>query len=139
MRKKGQSLIFEQMILFSIGVTIFVICFAVFNIYQNYFVSLSLHDQLAQMKGWISSHIIRLVQHEDTDSSIILEIPKRIGGEEYNITLDNSGIHVISLYSEVTKESSLYGISNKYILSGYIRSTERRFIIYKKGNEIIIS
>ena len=49
--RKAQSVIFEQVILFGIGVAIFIICFAIFNIYQNYFMTISLNDQLGQMKS----------------------------------------------------------------------------------------
>lgn len=137
--RKAQTVIFEQMILFAIGVSIFITCFAVFNMYQGYFVSLSMNDQLGQMKNWVSSHILRLIQNEDSNSSIILEIPRRIGGEEYEIQISADGINVTSLLTMTSKKSPLFNLDEKYGFSGTANSIKRRFIIYKKGNEIIIS
>ena len=137
--RKAQSVIFEQVILFGIGVAIFIICFAIFNIYQNYFMTISLNDQLGQMKSWVSSYILRLAENDEANSSIILEIPKRIGGEEYMIQLSDEGINVTSLLSRTEKKSTLFNLNKEYKLSGEIQSFRRRFILYKKGNEIIIS
>ena len=138
-QKKAQSLIFEQVILFSIGVVIFIICFAVFNIYQNYYSSVSINDQMDQLRSWVSSNIIKLIENREANSSIILEIPRRLAGEEYEIEISNEGIRVMSLMSMMSKETPLFNISSQYALSGKVVSTGRRFIIYKRGNEIIIS
>ena len=138
-QRKSQTVIFEQVILFGIGVSIFLTCFVFFNLYQDYFVSISLNDQLGQMKSWVSSHILKLTENRDANSSVILEIPKRIGGEEYEIQLSDEGINVTSYYTKTEKKSQLFNLSNEYKLSGKVRSMRRRFVIYKKGNEIIIS
>ena len=137
--KKAQTMIFEQVILFTIGVTIFVMCFAAFNVYQDYYESVSLNDQLGQLKSWVSSHIIRITENPEADASIILDIPRRIAGEEYEIELSDEGITIASFLTKTYKKSSLFNLTQQYNFSGRITSTGRTFIIYKKGNEIIIS
>jgi hypothetical protein len=137
--KKAQSMIFEQVIIFAIGVVIFIICFATFNIYQGYFTTASLNDQLGQMKSWISSNIINLIENGDANSSIILDVPRRIGDEEYEVVLSDAGIRITSVVTRTRKESPLFNFSTIYNFSGSATSTGRKFIIYKKGNEIIIS
>jgi hypothetical protein len=136
---KAQTMIFEQVILFAIGVVIFIICFATFNVYQDYFTSASMNDQLGQMKSWISSNIISLIENGDANSSIILDVPRKIGEEEYEVMLSDAGIRITSLVTHTRKESILFNLSTSYNLSGSVTSTGRKFIIYKKGNEIIIS
>ncbi len=138
-QRKAQSLIFEQVILFSIGVVIFIMCFAVFNIYQNYFSSVGINDQLDQIRSWVSSNILKLVENRDANSSMILEIPRRLAGEEYEIEINGEGIRVMSYLTQTEKQTPLFNLSNQYTLSGKVVSTGRRFIIYKRGNEIIIS
>ena len=136
---KGQGLIFEQVILFSIGVVIFIMCFAVFNIYQNYFSTVNINDQLDQLRSWVSSNILKLTENPDANSSIILEIPRRLAGEEYEIELNEAGIRVMSYATLTEKQTPLFNMSAQYNLSGKVVSSGRRFIIYKRGNEIIIS
>jgi hypothetical protein len=138
-QSKGQSLIFEQVILFSIGVVIFIMCFAVFNIYQTYFSSVGINDQLDQLRSWVSSNILKLAENTEANSSIILEIPRRLAGEEYEIELNDDGIRVMSYMTMTEKQTPLFNLSSQYRLSGKVVSSGSRFIIYKRGNEIIIS
>jgi hypothetical protein len=137
--KKAQTMIFEQVILFSIGVTIFVMCFAAFNIYQDYYESVSLNDQMGQLKSWITSHVIRIIENRDANTSIILEIPRRISGEEYEIEFDDEGISIVSFLSRTVKKAPLFNLTEQYNFSGRVTSTGRQFVIYKKGKDIIIS
>ena len=136
-RMKSQSIMFEQVLLFVMGVTIFIMYFAVFNIYQDYFASVSINDQLSQIKGWISSNILKLASREDsTTSSITLKIPKRIGNEVYRIELSGNGINVTSMVTGISKHSSFYNLNESMNLTGNVISLAGKVVIYKKGNEI---
>ncbi len=138
-KNKAQTMIFEQVILFGIGVTIFITCFAIFNIYQEYFVSTSLNDQLGETRDWISSNILILTENPYANMTVILDVPKTIGGEEYEISLDDDGLTLQSIVTKTVKRSSLFNLTDQFKFSGSVSSSERRFVIYKKGNEIIIS
>ncbi len=136
---KGVSLIFEQVLLFMMGVTIFISCFSVFTLYQNYFLKLTGEAQAENVLNYISSHIIRIAQYDnETNVTLTLHIPKRIGNEGYEVILTNTGLNLTCLTSGYSISSRLYGLNHTFNLSGRIRSIDGTFIIYKKGNEIII-
>lgn len=140
MRKlSGQSLIFEQVLLFGIGVGIFVTLFVAFGVYQMHFSDMSVNNQLSEIKDVVVLNIIRLTEKENVTAHFMMEIPRRVGDEGYEIMLSNSGLVVRSLVSDVTKTSSLYGLNETYNMSGSVMSVFGRFIIYKKENKIILS
>lgn len=140
MRKlSGQSLIFEQVLLFGIGVGIFVTLFVAFGVYQMHFSDMSVNNQLSEIKDVVVLNIIRLTEKENVTAHFMMEIPRRVVDEGYEITLSNNGLVVRSLVSDVTKTSSLYGLNETYNMSGSVMSVFGRFIIYKKENKIILS
>jgi len=134
-RMKSQAMMFEQVLLFIMGVTIFIMYFAVFNIYQNYFMSVNVNDQLSQIKSYVSSNILKLASSEAA-SSINLKIPKRIANEVYRIELSENGINVTSLVTGIYKHSNLYNLNESMTLRGSVMSLSGKVIIYKTGNEI---
>jgi hypothetical protein len=135
----GQSLVFEQVLLFGIGVAIFVALFAVFTMYQNYFASVNLNNQLDEVKDLIVSNIMKLVEKGNVTAYVSMDIPRRISDEGYEIALSNSGLNLTSLVTGVYKFSSLYGLNQSYNMTGTVPSALGRFIIYKKENKIILS
>lgn len=138
-RLSGQSLIFEQVLLFGIGVAIFIALFITFAMYQNYFAAVNLHNQLDEVKDVVAFNIMKVIEKENVTAHATLEIPREISDEGYEITLSNSGLVVTSLVSGVTKYSSLYGLNETYNMTGSVMSVFGRFIIYKKENKIILS
>lgn len=140
MRKlSGQSLVFEQVLLFGIGVGIFVTLFAAFAVYQMYFSDMSINNQLSEIKDVVVLNIMRLTDKENITASVMLDIPRRVGDEGYEIRLSSNGLVVRSLISGTEKTSSLYGLNQTYNMSGSVMSVLGRFIIYKKENKIILS
>ena len=136
-RMKAQGAIFEQVMLFVMVVTIFIMYFAVFNIYEGYFMSVGTNDQMTQMKNYISSGILRVASREDAvESSITLKIPKKIGNRAYIIKLSNKGLNITCPSMGISKHSELYNINESMGLSGDVMSLGGKVIIYKKGNEI---
>ena len=73
------------------------------------------------------------------DSSVILKIPKKIGNENYMIELSSDGLNLTSINTKVSKHSSLYSLNETFSLSGKVASGAGSVIIYKTGNQIIIS
>jgi hypothetical protein len=139
MKSKGQILAFEQVLLFSFGVTILILSFALFIMYQNYYISETAQDQLMQVKEYVLSHVIKLCEKEDLESFIALSIPKMIGNSMYRIRLTDIGLN-LTLEPEggINEFSKLYGFNETFTFSGMVISDRGKIVIYKKGNSIII-
>ncbi len=136
-RMKAQSLVFEQVMLFVIGISILIICFAIFATYQDYFLSVSVNDQLEEVRNLIVFNILKLSEKEDeVESSITLPISKNVGSEAYKVELSENGLNVTSLVSGVSKFSNVYGLNESFEFSGRAVSTSGRIIIYKTGKRI---
>ncbi len=136
---KAQSLIFEQVMLFAVGIILFIICLAIFTIYQNHYRSVGLDDKLDELKEWIASNIIKVAENgENVNITISLKIPRTIENEAYIIRLDSNGLNITT--RKKSKFSSLYNLNKSFELGGKrIISTEGGFIIYKKENKIILT
>jgi len=140
MRKKGQSIIFEHVLLFSISVVIFIISFAVFSIYQNIFVSANSANQLDGTKEWVSAHILKVAQHDDSvESLLIIPIPQRNGDSAYDIQLTNNGLEIENIISGAKSTSTLFFLNESFTLSGNVSSINGRVIIKREDEQIIIS
>ncbi len=133
---KAQTLVFENVLLFGIGVAIFVLCYAVFTSYQLYFSGVGNIDQMNRIKNIITSNVLFLEEKETANSSIIIRIPRKIGGQIYKIKLSNEGVNVSTSDSYVF--SSLYILDNSLYISGKTTSIKGKVTIYKRGNKIII-
>lgn len=139
-RSKGQVMVFEQVLLFVIGVMIFIICLSVFDIYRDHFNSVSVEDGLKQLEAVVSSNIIKLAEKPyGTNSTITLEIPSTIGGSQYSIELNGSSLSITTA-AGLKRTTDLYNLGGSCKLGGgRILSTRGRFIIYKKENNIILA
>lgn len=125
--------------LFVLGVAIFLMCFSMFKIYEDYFTDATIRDQLETTKDFITSNILKLSKRsEDVNSSIMLKIPRRATNQLYSISLSSQGINLTSLASKVYTDSPLYSLSESFELEGGALSSYGKCIIYKKGNKIII-
>jgi hypothetical protein len=140
MRSKGQILVFEQVLLFSISIVVFITSFALFMMYQNYYLSETTQDQLTQVKEYIISSIIKLCDKNDFNSSVILSIPKTIGNSFYRISLSPAGLNVTLWPERETGDfSTLYGLNTTFTFEpSMVVSDMGKIVIYKKGNSIIL-
>lgn len=140
MKLKGQILVFEQVLLFTISVAIFVTSFALFIMYQNYYVSETSGDQLGQVRDYILSHIIEISKNEDFESTATLSIPRRVGNGYYKIKLSDLGINVTFWPVDEGGErfSTLYGLNETISFGGEVVSDRGKIVIYKRGNSIYI-
>ena len=134
--RKGQILVFEQVLLFGVSVAIFVACFAIFQLYQSHFGSIAVNDHTKAVRDMIYTHIIELTRFGDMNASIIVKIPKEISGEYYKVQLTDTAINITTMDSGVTATTGLQMLTEKYDFSGETTSSKGEIMIYKKGNEI---
>jgi hypothetical protein len=139
-RMKAVSLVFEYTLLFMFGVIILLSSISVFMNYEGYFTRMGINDQLIEVREYIISNIIKLSEKEDCmDCSFRLSVPKKVGNEHYFIELSSQGINVTS-GSGISKSSQIFNLTESGIeLKGKAVSGAGRVIIYKTGNQIIIS
>ncbi|UCC91363.1 MAG: hypothetical protein JSV39_03555 [Candidatus Aenigmatarchaeota archaeon] len=140
MKSKGQILVFEQVLIFSIGMVILITSFALFMMYQSYYLSETTQDQLTQVKEYVLSSIIKLCEKNDFNSSVILSIPKTIGNSFYRISLSPVGLN-ITLWPEreAGDFSTLYGLDTTFTFEpSMVVSDMGKIVVYKRGNSIIL-
>lgn len=137
---KAVSALIEYVLLFMFGVVILISSVSVFGSYESYFNYMSVNDQLIEISEYLGSNIIKLAEMGSMeDSSIVLKIPKKIGNENYKIELSSQGLNLTSLTTGISRHSSLYNLNETFSLSGNVVSGAGSLIIFKTGNQIIIS
>ena len=135
---KGQSVIFEQVLLFMISVAIFIVCFALFQIYEDYYDYVSMNDQIKAVRDIISAQAIQMIKYKDLNVTSSLRIPRRIGGEFYYISFNGTGLNVSMATSNVAANTDFFRLGYRYRFLGNSTSSKGEIVIYKRGNNIII-
>ncbi len=139
MGKKGASIVFEQVLLFMIGVIIFIACFSMFNSYELYFSESIAANQLEEVSEWIVSNIVGFSEGMEVNSTVRIRIPELVGNEPYMIDLTQEGLNLTGFVSGRSVFSPLSGINQSFSLSGGFSTMHgSEFVIYKRGNQIII-
>jgi hypothetical protein len=139
MGKKGVSIVFEQVLLFMIGLTIFIACFSMFRSYELYFSESITANQFEEVGEWIASKIVGFSERADINSTVRISIPKLLGNEYYEINLTQRGLKITGFLSGRSVFLPLSGINQSFSLSGGFSTAHgSEFVIYKKGNQIII-
>ncbi|MCX6818016.1 MAG: hypothetical protein NTU57_04100 [Candidatus Aenigmarchaeota archaeon] len=134
-RRKGQMLVFEQVLMFTIGVTIMIMAFALFTMYQNYYTSSTASDQMTEVKEYVLSSIIKACENRDANVTMILTIPKTVSNSFYKISLSNAGLNVTLEPSSGSGDfSPLYGLNETFVFSGMAISDLGKVVVYKNGN-----
>lgn len=139
-RMKGQNLVFERVMLFAIGVAIFIACFAVFDSYQKYYTIVGRDDQLSSLGAHVSFAILDAAKKSNsTEATIKLDIPPVIGGENYILSLTQQGLNITMTHSKRHELFHLYGLNESFKFGGEkVLSRGGELLIYKKGNLIIL-
>gem|GEM_PF-1940315 len=138
MAKIGQVLAFEQIVLFSLAVSIFIATYFIFNSYTSVYAEFAEYDQLEQIKETVANSILSLLLSTNSSSSIVVKIPKFAGQKPYFIALRENGLYV---YVRNGRESfsNLYFMNKTYTFKkSTILSGRGKLIIYKTGNSIIL-
>jgi len=139
MKMKGQTLVFEQVLLFSLSVVILMTSFALFMMYQNYYMSETSQDQISQVKEYILSSIIKLCEKDEFNSTVTLSIPRTIGNNFYRISLTNQGLNLTMVTGERLSDfSKLYGFNETFSFGGWVVSDIGKIVIYKKDMSVIL-
>jgi len=132
--RKGQMLVFEQVLMFSIGVAIMIMAFALFTMYQNYYTSSTASDQMTEVKEYVLSSIIKACESE-ANVTMILTIPKTVSNSFYKISLSNAGLNITLEPSSGSGDfSPLYGLNETFVFSGMAISDMGKVVVYKNGN-----
>ena len=140
-RKKAQVQVFEQVLLFAIGVMIFLASFAAFSAYQNYYVNMGNSDQLIQVREYIAYAVFKTSElGDDIESYTTLDIPRTIGGETYVIELSENGLVITTIPSDEKSHAGLYGLNETFqFLESKVISSAGKVVLYKNGDKIIIT
>ncbi|MBI4020762.1 MAG: hypothetical protein HY369_00805 [Candidatus Aenigmarchaeota archaeon] len=139
-RLKGQSLVFEQVMLFTIGVAILVICVSIFTIYQGYFLGVGETNQLDQATEWVAAHIVEAaLTSGSTTATLEIPVPRTVGNAVYQVTLSSQGLVVENLLTGAQSRSTLATLNQTFQLSGTVTSVNGRIIVKKDGNQVILS
>jgi hypothetical protein len=136
-KAKGQILVFEQVLIFGIAIAIFVSSYALFTMYQNYYVSSSAQDQLTGVKEYVLSNVLKICENTDTNASVVLSIPKMIGNNYYRIRLQSAGL-TVSMEGNVSDFSPLYGLNDTFDFSGMVVSDLGKVVVYKNGRSVYL-
>ncbi|MBI2675981.1 MAG: hypothetical protein HYX24_05965 [Candidatus Aenigmarchaeota archaeon] len=135
-KMKGQHVIFETVMLFSIGMAIFAFSFFAFSSYQDFFTGLAKADNLERVKE-IAMLKIQEAAYSEGKVTAEVSIPTLLGGSIYSIRLSREGINV-SLPGAYTF-SPIPFVNSSIQLSGAVQSSKGRFIITKDEASISIS
>lgn len=131
-------MIFEQVLLFMISVAIFIVCFALFQIYEDYYNFIAVNDQVKAVRDIVSAQAIQLIKYEGLNVTTSIRVPKRIGGEFYHISFNGTGLNVSMQHSNVAAISDFFRLGDRFSFTGNSTSAKGEIIIYKRGNNIII-
>jgi len=138
-KAKGQILVFEQVLIFSIGVIILITSFALFMMYQSFYLSSTTQDQLSEVKAYVLSSIIKLSEEKEMNSSIVISIPKRISNNLYKISLSPIGLNMTLIPENQAQDfSALYGLNKTFDFGGMVVSDLGKIVIYKRGYAITL-
>ena len=134
--KKGQYFVLEQMLLFTMGVTITVILYFSLVTANEGVKNLAEEDQLYEIGNLVYSEINRVYLHPG-EISVTFEIPKKISGKAYKIYVEkiNSESNlIVKLGEKVIK----IPINNEYNVSGMLFSSGGIVKIEKRRGRITI-
>ncbi len=137
-KKKGQTIVFEQVLIFSISVAIFISAFTLFSMYQSHYLSITTGDQMSGVKEYVMSNIVSLAAKEGFNSSVTIEVPRKISNQMYIMDLSDRGLNVSIPRSRTYEFSSLGSLNETFDFGGQVSSDLGVVVIYKKGDRILI-
>jgi hypothetical protein len=139
---KGQTRIFEEVLLFGVSIAIFVTCLSIFQLYQEHFGFVSLNDQAVAIGNIVQGNLIEMARLGDANASVIVTIPRVLSGESYLIKLNDTDVTITTKKRGFVYMGRLQmigkDIGGSFSLSGEAASSRGQIIIYKKGDNIIL-
>jgi hypothetical protein len=143
-KRKGATFTIGQVLVFVMGVAIFLAMFFIFSNYQNHFIKINTHNQLDEAMEIVVSNLIKLSQKKGNTTTYIRmdfgegTLPEKIGNYDYWILFSQKNI-TIETSAGFSASSIMYGLNESLNISGRVFSSSGSFVIYKSGNRIIIS
>jgi len=139
MKRRGASLVFEQVMIFMIAVIIFLVCFSMFKSYESYYSKSIANEQIIEVSDHIISTILTLSRSGNINTTMKVTVPARIGNEYYLINLTRSGLNITTISTGINSFTTLSRINTTFSLNGaFVTTHGSEFMIYKRGNQIII-
>lgn len=131
-KRSGQTVVFEQVLLFTVGVAIFLAAFAVFTIAQGFYQDTAAADQVRQVRELVASELQAMAAGGNaTNRSVELEVPRHIQDEVYQIVLTQRGLNVSVPGMRLWSFSTLGWLNQTFNLSG-ARSSNSALVVIEK-------
>ncbi len=94
--RKGQYQIIEQVILFGVGLIILASVFSIFRLLGDRIGVLSVHDNFRGVGFFVSSGILEVHGQGKyfSNATIKLPVPRIVGNQLYEISLNKHGVHI---------------------------------------------
>lgn len=114
----------------------------IFLNFQDYYKNVAIHDQLNKIENMVVTGIVTVATDEETNSSVMMRIPKTITNEYYEIRFDDGKLNVTLGNGAVDKVSKVFNLDEqlggRYIFQGRLVSNKGKITIYKNGKYINI-
>lgn len=115
--RKGQTLILEEMMMFTLGIMIVAGTIFIFSEVNNEILEFVREEQAEEINSYIKSNIATLESMNCTQCHITLEIPEQIGGHAYTIYGEEDKKKILlhdneKLWNEKNLSVELYGTSH---------------------------
>lgn len=135
---RGQYRVVREIILFAIGVAITSFVIVSFNNVETRARELAVTDNLAEVSSMLISGIVEVAQ-SNRSSFIVLEIPEKISGQIYRITVNNDDLK-LALFNnpQINVTQKLFNMTKSYFITGDVISTARHVTIESSPPNIII-
>ena len=123
-KRKGQYLIVEQMVIFTIGIFIALTFISIFGEFESDVRRETTTNQLQTYSKAMTNKIVSLID-TNTSSEVTIDIPKTLSEKSYLIELSD-GLYIHSrghdLKSNYSYRSNLLGYADKLQMSGKVLS-----------------
>ncbi|MBI4182037.1 MAG: hypothetical protein HY520_03665 [Candidatus Aenigmarchaeota archaeon] len=132
--RKGQTLVFEQVLLFSFSVVVFIVAFTIFSITQDITLEANADNQLDAVTELVAESVLAFGQHPG-NGTVVIPVPRVAGDAVYEVELDQAGLTVTNLKdTAITKTHGLYDLKSAYALGGKATSAGGKLIVKKDVN-----
>lgn len=138
---KGQVKVFNELLIFAIGLGLAVLVLQIFDTIENQSESIIAKDQLEEVSNLVTSAILQANLSEEYYSTNI-EIPEKIANNQYRLELNGSDASQCSLVlqsqSGITTEQEIFNIPCNKLHMNTIDSTSRYLTVSSNSSGIFI-
>ncbi|MFH1127276.1 MAG: hypothetical protein V1718_04170 [archaeon] len=114
--RKGQVLVLEEMMMFTLGVIIIAGVIFIFNSLNDKILEFVQDEQAEEINGYLKAYIASLDSMDCTQCHVTIRLPDEIGGEAYTILGEDSKKRILihdnnKIWNEKNISVELQGIS----------------------------